>query len=168
MNTQKLNDWLGIAANLGVILGIVFLVIEINQSTKATAAAASDSVTSGYLELSLPIISDKQAARAFALGLFRPESLTDEEAVQFSMYFRQLVNQHLRLKELAKHGLYAEMYEGGDIKQLARMLSTPGGQIFFEGNKGVMTKELLADLEPYLGQQLESDFTLGRNWRSDQ
>ncbi len=168
MNTEKLNDWLGIAANLGVILGIVFLVIEINQSTKATAAAASDSVTNGYLEISLPIMTDKQVARMFALGLFQPESLTDEEAVQFSMYLRHLVNQHLRINELARHGLYSEMYKGGDIKQLARMLSTPGGQIFFEGNKGVMPPELLADLEPYLGQKLESDFTLGRNWQSDE
>ena len=60
------------------------------------------------------------------------------------------------------------MYKGGDIKQLARMLSTPVGQIFFEGNKGVMPQELLDDLEPYLGQPLESDFTLGRKWRADQ
>jgi hypothetical protein len=167
MNTEKLNDWLGIAANLGVILGIVFLVIEINQSTKATAAAASDSVTSGYLELSLPIMTDKGVARAFALGLFQPESLTDEEAVQFSMYFRQLVNQHLRMRELARQGLYVEMYKGGDIQQLARMLSTPGGQLFLEGNKDVMPPDLLADLEPHLGQELKSDFTLGRNWEAN-
>ena len=168
MKIEKLNEWLGIAANLGVILGIVFLVIEINQSTKATAAAASDSVTSGYLELSLPIMTDTHTARIFALGLYQPESLTNEEAVQFSMYLRQLVNQHLRMRELARQGLYVEMYKGGDIQQLARMLSTPGGQVFFEGNKDVMPPDLLADLEPHLGQELRSDFTLGRNWQSDQ
>ena len=167
MNTEKLNDWLGIAANLGVILGLFFLVIEINQSTKATAAAASDSVTNGYLEISLPIMADKQFARVFALGLFKPESLTDEEAVQFSMYLRQLVNQHLRMKELARHGLYSEMYKGGDIIQLARMLSTPGGQLFFEGNKGIMPREFLAELEPYLGQAMETDWTLGRDWQAN-
>ncbi len=167
MNADKLNDWLGIAANLGVILGIVFLVIEINQSTRATAAAASDSVTSGYLELSLPIMTDKQVARTFALGLFQPEALADDEAVQFSMYLRHLVNQHLRMRELARQGLYVEMYKGGDIRQLARMLSTPGGQLFFEGNRGVMPPDLIADLEPYMGQELESDFTLGRSWESN-
>ena len=167
MKIEKLNEWLGIAANLGVILGIVFLVIEINQSTKATAAAASDSVTSGYLELSLPIMTDTHTARIFALGLYQPESLTNEEAVQFSMYLRQLVNQHLRMRELARQGLYVEMYKGGDIQQLARMLSTPGGQLFLEGNKDVMPPDLLADLEPHLGQELKSDFTLGRNWEAN-
>ena len=167
MKTEKLNEWLAITANLGVILGIVFLVLEISQSTKATAAAASDSVTSGYIELSLPIITDSQVARVFALGLFQPESLTDEEAVQFAMWLRQLVNQHLRIRELTRRGLFSETFEGGDVQQLARLLSTPGGQLFFEGNKDIMPQELLTDLEPYLGQELESDFTLGRNWRTE-
>ena len=44
MNSKKLGEWLGITANLGVILGIAILAFEINQSTKATAAAVSDSV----------------------------------------------------------------------------------------------------------------------------
>jgi hypothetical protein len=167
MKVEKLNDWLAVAANFGVILGIVFLVLEINQSTKATAAAATDSVMNGYLELSMPIIADSEVARVFALGLYHPDSLEDEEAVQLAMWLRQFVNQHLRIKELTRRGLYSESFEGGDIQQLARVLSTPGGQVFFEGNKDVMPQELLTELKPYMGQELKSDFTLGREWRAN-
>ena len=167
MNSEKLSEWLVIAANFGVILGIIFLVLEINQSTKATVAAANDSVISGHLELALPIITDSQVARVFALGLYQPESLTDEEAVQFSMWLRQFVNQQIRIKELTRRGLFSESYEGGDIVQLARILSTPGGKLYFEGNKDVMPQDLLAELEPYLGQDLDDDFTLGRNWQEN-
>ena len=120
---------------------------------------------SGYRELSLPIVADSRVARVFALGLFQPEALTDEEAVQFSMWLRQLVNQHSRIMELTRRGLFSESFKGGDIQQLARLLSTPGGQLFFEGNKDVIPPVLLTGLEPYLGQKLESDFTLGRNWQ---
>ena len=168
MKKEKLNEWLAIAANFGVIVGIVFLVVELNQSTKASEAAATDSVTSGYIELSLPIITDTQVARMFALGLYQPEVLTDEEAVQFAMWLRQMVNQHSRIRELTDRGLFSETFEGGDVQQLARLLSTPGGRIFYEGNKDVMPKELLAELEPYLGQPLQSDFTLGRNWQENE
>ena len=71
---------------------------------------------------------------------------------------------HIRdLFPLANDGLY----KGGDVLQLARMFSTPGGQLFFNGNKGVMPKEFLAELEPYIGQEMESDFTLGRDWQAD-
>ena len=146
MKSKKLSKWLVIAANFGVIVGIIFLAVEINQSTKATVAAANDSVISAHLELSLPIISDPQFARVFALGMYQPEALTDEEAVQFSMWLRQFVNNQIRIRELSQRGLFSESYEGGDLLQLARMLSTPGGRVFFEGNKDVMPRDLLAEL----------------------
>ena len=167
MNSEKLSDWLTLAANFGVILGIVFLALEINQSTKATVAAANDSVISGHLELALPIITESQVARVFALGLYQPDSLTDEEAVQFSMWLRQFVNQQTRILELTRRGLFSSSYEGGDIVQLARMLSTPGGRLFFEGNKDHIPQELLTELEPYLGQEMIDDFTLGRDWQAN-
>jgi hypothetical protein len=167
VKTVKLGEWLAIAANFGVIVGIVFLGVEINQSTEATVASANDSVASGYLELSVPIISDPQVARVLALGLYQPESLTDEEAVQFSMWLRQLVNQHIRIRELNSRGIFSGMYKGGDIQQLAELFSTPGGRLFFEGNRETMPPELLADLQPFLGQELKSDFTLGRDWRPE-
>ena len=39
MEIEKLNGWLALLANLGVILGLVFLGLEISQSNKATEAA---------------------------------------------------------------------------------------------------------------------------------
>ena len=166
MKSEKLSEWLAIAANFGVILGIIFLVIEINQSTKATVAAANDSVISGHLELALPIIEDSGVARVLALGLYQPEALSNEEAVQFSMWLRQFVNQQVRILELTERGLFSESYEGGDVLQLARMLSTPGGKLFYEGNKDVMPQELLSKLKPYMGQDLNDDFTLRRDWQA--
>ena len=75
MKSEKLSEWLAIAANFGVILGVAFLVLEINPSTKATVAAANDSVISGHLELALPIIADSQFVRVFALGMYQPGEL---------------------------------------------------------------------------------------------
>lgn len=39
MKIEKLNSWLGLIGNFGVILGLVFLGVEINQSNKATVAS---------------------------------------------------------------------------------------------------------------------------------
>ena len=39
MSIEKLNSWLSLTANFGVILGLIFLGIEISQSNKATIAA---------------------------------------------------------------------------------------------------------------------------------
>ena len=43
MNLEKLNIWLSLVANFGVLVGIIFLAVEINQSNKATIAATYQS-----------------------------------------------------------------------------------------------------------------------------
>ena len=77
MKSQKLGTWLTIGANFGVIISILFLAFEINQSTKATVAAATENVIGGYNALNLPIVSDPQVARVFIVGLYEPDALTD-------------------------------------------------------------------------------------------
>lgn len=42
MNTDKLNQWLTLAANVGVILGIAFLVIEVRQANIIAEGEARD------------------------------------------------------------------------------------------------------------------------------
>ena len=47
---KKLNQWLSLFANLGVLAGIVFLAIELKQNTRATIAIASTELTNQSLE----------------------------------------------------------------------------------------------------------------------
>lgn len=35
MNASKLNEWTGIISNIGVMVGIIFLIVEISQNTRA-------------------------------------------------------------------------------------------------------------------------------------
>ena len=54
MNFDRLNQWLMIAANLGVLAGILFLAIEIEQNTTMTRAQTRDAMTEkqmAYYEL---------------------------------------------------------------------------------------------------------------------
>jgi hypothetical protein len=162
MTTEKLNTWISHGANIGVIISLLFLAFEINQSTKATTAAASDSVVDGYNTLNMAIISDPQVARIFIVGLYEPDKLTDVEAVQFAMWLRSLVNQHMREQRLTRLGLFPTAVRHSDIEQLAELMSTPGGKQFLESNK-IFPKDLLDELQPFLGQEPKSDFILGRD-----
>ena len=162
MNTERINTWLGLGANIGVIVSLLFLAFEIDQSTRATEAAASDSVVDGFNTLNMSVIADPQVARLFIVGMHSPDALTDVEAVQFAMWMRSFVNHHMRLQRLAESGLFDEAERLPDVQQLAGMLSTPGGKLFLESNKDIFPKELLSEIHPYLGKPLNSDFKLGR------
>ena len=162
MTTGRVNTWISLGANIGVIVSILFLAFEINQSTKATTAAASDSVVDGYNTLNMAVISDPQVARVFIVGLYEPDKLTDVEAVQFAMWLRSLVNQHMRLRRLTELGLYANSERLPDVEQLAEILSTPGGKLFLQSNK-IFPKNLREEMQPYLDQERKSDYRLGRD-----
>ncbi len=162
MTTERVNTWISLGANIGVIVSLLFLAFEINQSTKATTAAASDSVVDGYNTLNMAVISDPQVARIFIVGLYEPDKLTDVEAVQFAMWLRSLVNQHMRLRRLTKLGLYTNTERLTDVEQLAELMSTPGGKQFLESNK-IFPKDLFDEIQPFLGQEPKSDFILGRD-----
>ena len=45
MDLSRLNQWLTILANLGVMVGIIFLIIELNQNTQALRANAIQNST---------------------------------------------------------------------------------------------------------------------------
>ena len=46
MKTAKLNEWLGLVANIGVLVGLVFLIVELDQANRvATYQAESDRTT---------------------------------------------------------------------------------------------------------------------------
>jgi hypothetical protein len=64
VTTEALNKWLTLAANLGVVAGLVFLAIEINQNTNATIAAASEEVTNQSLEYFALGMDNEVIARA--------------------------------------------------------------------------------------------------------
>ena len=162
MNTNRINTWLGLGANIGVIVSLLFLAFEINQSTRATEAAASDSVVDGFNTLNMSVISDPQVARLFIVGMHSPDALSDVEAVQFAMWMRSFVNHHMRLQRLVNLGLFDEAARLPMIQQLAGMLSTPGGKLFLESNKNIFPRDILDEIQPYLGAPLNSDFKLGR------
>lgn len=51
MNLDGLNKWLTLAANLGVLVGIIFLAVEVRHNSQATQAATRSNVSATILAL---------------------------------------------------------------------------------------------------------------------
>lgn len=50
-----------------------------------------------------------------------------------------------------------------ELRQLAGMLSTPGGKLFLDDNRAGFPEPLFRELEPYLGTAIDLGQTLGRD-----
>lgn len=72
MNTEtkldQINRWMTLAANVGVLLGILFLVFELRQNTTASRAEAASNYQDTFSEVELFIARDAEFAALLVAG----------------------------------------------------------------------------------------------------
>ncbi len=87
MNTDQLNRWLTLGANIGVVIGLVLLIFEIGQNTDMMRAQINQSRTD-------TAVSEQQAVYnsdylpALIAAADRGEQFSDEEMIRYRSYFR--------------------------------------------------------------------------------
>ena len=87
MATEKINSWLIFGANLGVIVGLVLLIIEIRQNTEMMQAQINQSRTeAAQSEQQATYNSDYMPA--IMVKRDKGEQLSDEELLRYEAYMR--------------------------------------------------------------------------------
>ena len=87
MNSEKLNSWLSLVANFGVIAGLILLVFEMRQNTQMMRAQISQSRTETAM-------SEQQATYnsdhipALIVKVNRGDDLSEEDLVRYRSYLR--------------------------------------------------------------------------------
>jgi len=98
---EKMNRWLTLFANLGVVAGLIILAIELNQNTQATITSASSEITNQALEyLSLGLENETIAIALHKLEI--GEDLNTYEQGQLRRYhfynFRIFENAYMQFQ----------------------------------------------------------------------
>ena len=135
---MKKIDWgqtITILANIGVLLGIVFLAIEIRDSRVAILAQTQDSVADGFLVLNMATIMEPEIGLTFQKGLCDPDGLTDLETARFSMHLRALFNQYRRIYRLYEQELLDQQAWDLYGTEAYRFINSPGGKWHFLVNE---------------------------------
>lgn len=146
MNTERVNSWLGLVANLGVIIGLVLLAYEVNQSTRATTGAMSQSLTEQSLDFfTLKIDSDTVAKATYKQSL--GEDLDDYEKYQLGQHqyfnFRVFENAFLQYRR----GLYDDTEWEKYRRIIANIIQTdPIALDMWDRTKDQWTVEFVAEV----------------------
>jgi len=123
-----------VAGAIAVFATLLYLAIQIRQSTRAATTQTYDSVISGFNDLNTVISGNSELAELFTNGLYDPELLTRYQSVQFTFQFRSYANQWLKLLRLYEQGVLEESEWTRFGTEAAQMFSTPGGKVFCEEN----------------------------------
>lgn len=95
---DRLNRWLTLGANLGVLLGLVVLVVEVRQNAALTRAAMDLQKNDLLVQVELSI-GKREMAEVWVKAIRTPEDLTDAEA---RMVESHLVSQMLQWDQLVQ------------------------------------------------------------------
>ena len=89
MKLSRLNEWLALVGNLGVIAGIIFLAVELRQNTDMTRAQTRDSMTGKQMDFYQLLISDPNVANYYVnFSTFADQNQRDPTYVQYQWLLR--------------------------------------------------------------------------------
>jgi hypothetical protein len=127
MDGNKVNKWLSLGANLGVLAGIMLLAYEINQATLTTRAEMISSHSDRWVTIDLSW-QDREFAAAWAKAMEDPKELTLTEMIQLNGFMWSYFD-HL--------GTSRRLWELGildDLSETPEEVISDNSYIFF-GNK---------------------------------
>ena len=82
MNAKKLNAWLSLGANVGVVIGLMLLIIEIGQNTEMMRAQINQSRTDTALSEQQAVYTSDHVPAMLA-KIDRGEQLSDEDLIRY-------------------------------------------------------------------------------------
>jgi len=121
MDFDRLNRWVTLLANIGVVAGIFFLAIEMRQGNLATRITARDSASQGHIDFTSNLLDPSILAVARHKAV-RDEELTDLESGQLTHYHAQRWRHYERVYYLYQYDVLSEQewegYRNGILRAL--------------------------------------------------
>ena len=126
MDSDRLNRWLALAANIGVLVGIVFLAVEIRQNTIAVQTAALQQHFEQHTGLVMARVNNAELRAVFLKATDGTEMLSAEEEAILGPYIISVIRNHFVAYELRESGLavYVRELPAADVNVTATSSAT--------------------------------------------
>ena len=105
MDTDRISHWLSLAANLGVIAGIAFLVLEIRQNRDIATTQMRLDVSAVWRSIDGKR-QDASFAQIYEKSVLRPAELSFREIIQLDAYYMGVIDQMLNSVQMSAAGLH--------------------------------------------------------------
>ena len=92
MDADRINRWLTLIANIGVIIGIAFLAVEIRQANRIAIATTEIGVRNSWLQLNESIYSSAEVAELWVKAADPGTRWSPTEEVRVTTIVNSLIN----------------------------------------------------------------------------
>ena len=110
METDKVNRMLTLAANAGVLFGLILVAFQINQNTELTRGQITNDYYLADMELELAMMGDDPAG-SWIKAVYAPDDLTEKDMAIVDRYFNYGLVQVQRLQKMHELGFADDDWE---------------------------------------------------------
>ena len=128
MDSDRLNKWLTLGANIGVLIGIILLIAELSQNYEIIRAQTRTELSQSLLDLLALSASNKELAEIIVRA-DRGEELTGAEQHMFGARSESVFAYWQNVHYQGRNGMYDEEEFSMHIQMIGRVLSTNPGLI---------------------------------------
>ena len=150
MNAEKLGRGLPLAANLGVIAGLILVAVQINQNTQITKAQIANDYFLADMALELAMMGEAPVV-SWNRAVYAPDELTSEDAVVLDRYFNYGLVQIHRLQEMDQMGMAHEGWRER-LDYLGWHLGNEVGRRWWESVRGDYSAEFREKVDGILAR----------------
>ena len=154
MDKKNLIEAVGLAA---LVLSLVFVGLEVNESTRATRSATAAETTATIAEWYTALGGDQQVSSMMRGYIIDPQSLTLEERFQATMNFHALMLILQSSFYLEEEGTLTPQIRQSMTKAIT---SEPGVRFYWEQRKPIFVNE---EFVAFMEQTLASEYTHSRD-----
>ena len=105
MDIDQSNRWLTFLANIGVIIGLIFLALEIQQSNRIAIAATEIDVRASFSALNESIYSDPNLAKLLVRLADANAEVAPDEDIRIYGFILQQLNTYMAVETAYDNGL---------------------------------------------------------------
>ena len=153
MDTGRLNRWLTLGTNIGVLIGIILLVVELDQNRDMMRAQTRNELFLGSLGL-LSLTAENKELADIIVRANQGKELTPTEAfmhgTRSELVFRYWENVHYQYRQ----GLYDEVEFSRHLETMkAVLLSNDGLMRFWCSERMLFSAPFVAEIDGFLSDR---------------
>lgn len=130
MESDRLNRWLTLGANFGVLVGIILLIAELNQNREIMRSQTRHQLTMGLIELQISLRDDKELLE-IAVRDAKGDELSDSEIELVNLHHASWIRYWEDVHYQYRHGLYDDIEFMGQKRSWKDQLQTNKGRTRF-------------------------------------
>jgi len=154
MEPDKVNRWLTLGANIGVLIGIILLVVELSQNRDMVRAQTRNDISQQLSNRLLIMASNDQAASVMRRAE-AGEELTPDELQQYWLYFVANLRDWENIHYQYRHGTFDE--DEFNAEKVAWKFVANRNKLFGDiwcRVRGNYSKEFAAELDSLLDEDV--------------